>query len=159
MKAIYAGVILSVIILTAPITLGREDRDLANSDKDVQDTKEGFFSKITNWFLILLSKLIGSGDNSIEDKRTENVEVKKEAVDEEKIKKPTENKTCTDCRRSSVDWVKQGCFAEDFICPEGVEGTSLDCMPPLINPDYAKFCTDPCRSWIIERCGMEGYIV
>ena len=62
MKAIYAGVILSVIILTAPITLGREDRDLANSDKDVQDTKEGFFSKITNWFLILLSKLIGSED-------------------------------------------------------------------------------------------------
>jgi len=73
-------------------------------------------------------------------------------------KQEVSNIISPDDEKYSTDWAKQDCFDEDFICPKGAfEGKPLSCMP-VMPPYLWKFCVDPCRGWIIEKCNMSGYL-
>ncbi|MBT3865828.1 hypothetical protein HOF78_01850 [Candidatus Woesearchaeota archaeon] len=60
----------------------------------------------------------------------------------------------------NATWTTQECFAEYFVCPKM---EYLDCLIPEnwdeeTYNNLAKFCANPCRTWLIETCNLEGMV-
>ncbi len=159
MKLIYFNKYFFLIVL---FTLALVNISLANEeislDDNLSEKEDNFFKSIFHWFLDLFESETNGVDSveSIDSPKLESLQVIEEQPKEGKPKHII-NDTCDDCKIFDMDWISQECFAEDFICPVDVKGKSLGCMPVFPTMDHAKFCRDPCRTWIIETCGFTGY--
>ncbi|MBT3865816.1 hypothetical protein HOF78_01790 [Candidatus Woesearchaeota archaeon] len=149
-------------ILIGLLTLVLVNNSLANEeispDDNLFEKENNFFQSIFHWFLDLFESETAVVDSveSTDSPKLDALHVIEEQSKEGKPKHVT-NETCDGCKIFDINWTRQECFSENFICPADVKGKSLGCMPAFPNRDYAKFCVEPCLSWIIETCGFEGY--
>ena len=148
-----------ILFMSVALLLIVEVAEISGAEDSLQETEKNIFTRFISWLTSFFSNEAEEKTTKIDEEQVVEKENKSLPLREKYVEKKKElprHETCEDCKTYDLNWTKQDCFDENFVCPKEFKGSYLGCMPPLNYVEYAHFCNNDCVSRLMEKCGLLG---